>query len=126
MRLYLHLLAVAARGILAGSDQAPLLPNQLANQPIQEGLPPTSSEALLSLHRNLIETESITENEYDVGEWLTSYLRENGLQVEKQEVSHKRYNIIAYPKHRETKVLVTSHIDTVGLKSFQHGFSTHG
>jgi hypothetical protein len=103
------------------ADQAPLLPDQLLDQPAEQHLPSTSSKALLQLHRKLIETESITENEKDVGEWLASYLEENGLKVEKQKVSVKRYNILAYPKSRETKVLVSSHIDTVCFDlSFLH------
>ncbi|KAF1982371.1 Zn-dependent exopeptidase [Aulographum hederae CBS 113979] len=69
---------------------------------------------LLSLHKKLIEIESITGNEYDVGKWLAGYLESHGLTVEKQKVAEKRFNILAYPgKERKTKVLVTSHIDTV-------------
>jgi len=91
------------------AEQAPLL-----SVPSKQHLPPTSSEALLFLHRKLIETESITENEKDVGNWLVSYLQKEKLTVEKQEVSEGRFNIFAYPgKERKTKVLVTSHIDTV-------------
>jgi acetylornithine deacetylase len=69
---------------------------------------------LLDLHRNLIEIDSITGNEKKVGEWLSSYLEEHGLTVEKQYVSDDRFNVFAYPgKSRETKILVSSHIDTV-------------
>jgi acetylornithine deacetylase len=73
-----------------------------------------STKDLLSLHKKLIETESITGNEKNVGLWLADYLSSAGLTVEKQQVAKDRYNILAYlGKKRETKVLVTSHIDTV-------------
>lgn len=93
----------------AVSQQSPLLVPE--NDP--SILPPNESNALLSLHRKLVETESITENEYDVGKWLANYLREQNFTVETQEVSEKRYNIFAYGSKRETTVLVSSHIDTV-------------
>jgi acetylornithine deacetylase len=118
MRGVIPLLAFTASGVIAAAEQAPLLRNLLLDHPIEQDLPSTSSEALLQLHRKLIETESITENEKDVGEWLASYLGDNGLKVEKQQVSAKRYNILAYPKNRETKVLVSSHIDTVWFTLF--------
>lgn len=75
---------------------------------------PNTHDALVDLHRNLVEIESITGNENDVGKWLASYLRAQNLTVELQEAARGRYNVIAYPgKKRETKILVTSHIDTV-------------
>jgi acetylornithine deacetylase len=76
-------------------------------------LDPKSSKELLSLHRHLIEIESITENEKDVGKWLASYLGDRHWTVEKQEVSKNRYNLLAYGKKRETTILLSSHIDTV-------------
>lgn len=76
-------------------------------------LDPKSSKALLSLHKHLVQIESITENEHDVGKWLTSYLRDRDWTVEKQEVSKNRYNLLAYGKKRETTILLSSHIDTV-------------
>lgn len=76
-------------------------------------LDPKSSKELLYLHRKLIEIESITENEHDVGSWLTSYLRDRDWTVERQEVSESRYNLLAYGKKRETTIVLSSHIDTV-------------
>jgi acetylornithine deacetylase len=73
----------------------------------------SESHELLSLHRKLVDIESITDNEKDVGKFLTSYLRQNNFTVERQEVSDNRYNLLAYPKKRETTILVSSHIDTV-------------
>jgi acetylornithine deacetylase len=73
----------------------------------------SESQALLSLHRHLIETESITGNEKNVGDWLTTYLRSHNWTVERQEVSPDRYNLLAYGTKRETTILLTSHIDVV-------------
>jgi acetylornithine deacetylase len=94
---------------LAIPDQLPLHdPTQYESL-----LSQTESSELLYLHRKLIEIESITENEKQVGEWLASYLRDKNFTVELQEVSEGRYNILAYGTKRETTILVTSHIDTV-------------
>ncbi|KAJ4344547.1 uncharacterized protein N0V89_012291 [Didymosphaeria variabile] len=76
-------------------------------------LPESTSTELLYLHRKLVETESITSNEHDVGQWLASYLRDKNFTVETQEVSENRYNILAYGSKRHTTILVSSHIDTV-------------
>jgi acetylornithine deacetylase len=92
--------ATAPQAPLSSSDDTQLLPE-------------STSADLLYLHRKLVETESITKNEYDVGQWLASYLREKKWNVELQEVSEKRYNLLAYGKKRETTILLTSHIDTV-------------
>ncbi|KAL1595813.1 hypothetical protein SLS60_009503 [Paraconiothyrium brasiliense] len=73
----------------------------------------STSAELLYLHRKLIETESITGNERDVGQWLAAYLREKNFTVETQEVSENRYNILAHGSKRSTTILVSSHIDTV-------------
>ncbi|KAF1845933.1 Zn-dependent exopeptidase [Cucurbitaria berberidis CBS 394.84] len=76
-------------------------------------LDPSTSNELLYLHRKLIETESISSNEKDVGQWLAKYLRHHDWTVETQEVAKDRYNLLAYGKKRETTILLTSHIDTV-------------
>ena len=76
-------------------------------------LDPSTSKNLLDLHRNLIEIESITENEGKVGTWLTKYLCAHNWTVEKQEVSKGRYNLLAYGGTRETTILLSSHIDEV-------------
>ena len=72
---------------------------------------------LLSLHRSLIEVESVTGNEHRLGRLLGKYLeRRHNLTVELQQVEEKRYNVFAYPKSVQdgkSRVLVTSHIDTV-------------
>ena len=76
---------------------------------------------LLSLHRGLVEIESITGNEYAVGQYLVDYLHQQNYTVQKQEVAEakeepSRFNILAYPpgsKSHQPRVLLTSHIDTV-------------
>ncbi|KAF1971525.1 Zn-dependent exopeptidase [Bimuria novae-zelandiae CBS 107.79] len=87
----------------------------LQQVPVQaeDTLPKDSASELLYLHRKLVEIESITGNEGDVGQWLASYLREKNFTVETQEVSENRHNILAYGSKRSTTILVSSHIDTV-------------
>jgi len=69
---------------------------------------------LVDLHRNLTTIESISGNELKVGEWLDSFLQEQGYSTHAQEVDKERYNILAWRgNNRNAKTLVTSHIDTV-------------
>ncbi|KAN0122602.1 Zn-dependent exopeptidase [Hyaloscypha variabilis] len=80
----------------------------------------SSSSKLLALHKSLVEIESITGHEHDVAQYLVDYLTLQGLTVETQVVGPgldgrgKRQNLLAYiGQQRKTKVLVSSHIDTV-------------
>jgi acetylornithine deacetylase len=92
--------------------------------PIQDLLSPTpdssSPEALLALHKALIEHESITSNEDGVAQFLVRYFESKNFTVETQDVApypdstKPRQNILAYVgKTRKTRTLVSSHIDTV-------------
>jgi acetylornithine deacetylase len=79
-----------------------------------------SKSNLLTLHKALVKIESITGHEHEVGEYLIDYLSLLNLTVEAQDVGPgldgrgQRRNILAYiGKERKTKVLVSSHIDTV-------------
>ena len=75
---------------------------------------PHYSNDLVGLHKNLTTIESISLNELKVGQWLKSYLEDQGYSTEAQEVDKDRYNILAWSgKNRNAKTLVTSHIDTV-------------
>lgn len=95
---------------LAFADQIPL-----RDAPTQRPLSDRMSKQLLALHKSLVKTESISGNELKVGKFLTEYLEKHDWTVQRQKVAEKRYNILAYPgKSAETKILVTSHIDTVG------------
>jgi acetylornithine deacetylase len=70
--------------------------------------------SLLALHKSLIEIESISSNEWNVASYLQSYLQDVGLTVELHHVENNRSNVYAYVgQKRDTKLLVTSHIDTV-------------
>ncbi|KAK5943545.1 hypothetical protein PMZ80_004553 [Knufia obscura] len=96
-----------------------------------------SSSSLLSLHRALVEVESISGNELSVGELVVSTLEAHNFSVTTQSVpdvnnaSAKRWNIYAVPdatkyssshdsspaknkdKPAQPKVILSSHIDTV-------------
>ncbi|CAD0022935.1 unnamed protein product [Aureobasidium pullulans] len=89
-------------------------------QPIGASEPNTISSSwtkeLISLHLHLITTESISGNEYDVGKWLSKYLKDDDWTIETQKVNNdsSRLNILAYPgKVRNPDLLISSHIDTV-------------
>ncbi|ERF70239.1 hypothetical protein EPUS_00427 [Endocarpon pusillum Z07020] len=116
-------------------DQSPL-----SQDPISEVI---SASPLLSFHRSLCQTESISNNENAVGNYLFSYLKKHHFHVLRQEVPQpadstdkkKRFNVFAWPKadiNASTpildlvdeekddvlgdfvpKVILTSHIDTV-------------
>ncbi|KAF7867385.1 hypothetical protein EAF04_005468 [Stromatinia cepivora] len=82
----------------------------------------SGSLSLLKLHKSLVEIESISGNEHNVGAFLVSYLKKQNLTVEIQDVNFvessssgkKRQNVLAYiGEKRRTRTLVTSHIDTV-------------
>ena len=87
---------------------------------VASGVPFLSSTSdLVAFHKNLTEIESITYNEQEVGEWLSSSLEQQGYNVEKQYLDDDsgRFNVYAYPgKTRETDTLVSSHIDTVSIR----------
>ncbi len=76
---------------------------------------------LFSLHRDLVNVESISNNEHNVGVFLESYLKDHNYTVERQYLDfiqskkkNARFNLVAYAgSKRQTPVLLTSHIDTV-------------
>lgn len=82
-----------------------------------------SSSPLLSFHRDLVEIESLSGNEHDVGLFVAQFLEARNFTVVKQEVppvkdqekTKTRYNIYAVPKSytQPPSILLTSHIDTV-------------
>lgn len=89
-----------------------------------------SHSPLLSLHREICEIESISNNELAVAKFLVSYLRAHNFTVTTQKVPQpsgsdykgkERWNVFAVPDAKKfgsttdhgPKVLLTSHIDTV-------------
>ncbi|KAM0193444.1 hypothetical protein ACHAPI_007765 [Fusarium lateritium] len=69
---------------------------------------------LLELHKALVERPSITGSEKPVTDFLKTYLEDVGFTVEIQTVADQRDNVFAYYNNtRDTRVLVTSHVDTV-------------
>jgi acetylornithine deacetylase len=118
MRLLSQLLCLTLSFSPIFAGQFPLAPPTPPGYE-QGELSVVAKSELLYLHRKLVEIESISGNEKRVGDWLAPYLEEHGLTVEKQHVSKDRFNLLAYPgKESKTKILVTSHIDTVGVLDF--------
>ncbi|KAG5660108.1 hypothetical protein KAF25_003630 [Fusarium avenaceum] len=73
-----------------------------------------SSSPLLELHKALVERPSTSGSEKPVTDFLKTYLEGAGLTVEIQPVADQRDNVFAYYNDtRDTRVLVTSHVDTV-------------
>ncbi|KAK6206891.1 hypothetical protein QIS74_13379 [Colletotrichum tabaci] len=71
------------------------------------------TEALISLHKTLVEADSTTKSEALGTQALKTYLETN-FTVELQTVEGDRQNVYAYPGNgRKARVLLTSHIDTV-------------
>ena len=66
---------------------------------------------IFKLTRDLIDIESISGNEGDVGHYLSEYLLRAGFDVELQEVASNRLNVIA--RVGDPRVTLSTHIDTV-------------
>lgn len=86
---------------------------------------PAYREALLALHKHLVEIPSTTGLEHDAGDFLVDYFISKSWNYEIQPVESRdntpenkgRFNVIAWPPSTDEtpkpKVLVTSHIDCV-------------
>jgi acetylornithine deacetylase len=73
-----------------------------------------SKDSLISLHKALVSQPSITGSEGNVSPFLINYLKSKGFTVKAQPVAGSRENVFAYiGKSPKTRILVTSHIDTV-------------
>ncbi|KAG7826690.1 hypothetical protein KL919_003655 [Ogataea angusta] len=74
---------------------------------------PLKARSLIEFHKEITQIDSEVGNEYDVVHYLADYLSAQGLTVELQLVEEGRENVYAYlGEQRNTKVLLTSHIDT--------------
>lgn len=101
---------------LAVAAQDPLSPSPSSNSSA-----PPYRDSLVSLHKSLVDLNSTTGSEADLGEFLIDYLTEQGFVAERQTLpssnnSAVRFNVVAWPASRQSnssKVVVTSHIDTV-------------
>ena len=69
---------------------------------------------LVALTRALVDIDSTTGREGEVGRWLADYLRRIGLTVTEQPVDAARFNIIAVPQgDAEPVVVFSTHVDCV-------------
>ncbi|GMF14830.1 unnamed protein product [[Candida] boidinii] len=100
--------------IISGSHTKSSLPHlPLHDIDLDVTLKPLDSDGLFSLHKQLIQISSISGNERNISLLLGDYLTNMGLTVEYIQ-SGSRFNLYAYlGKTRDTKVMLTSHIDTV-------------
>jgi acetylornithine deacetylase len=66
---------------------------------------------IVSLTRSLVDIDSTTGREGDVGRWLAEYLRGRGFAVTEQPVDATRFNVIAVPV--APAVVFSTHVDCV-------------
>ncbi len=66
---------------------------------------------IFNLTRELIDIESVSGNEGEVGKFLGQFLANTGFQVDLQEVGTGRFNVIA--RSGDPRVMLSTHIDTV-------------
>lgn len=120
MRLLSLLAAGSATAIplRTAFPQSPLMPTMGSSQDRPEDV--INASPLLSFHREIVEIDSVTGNEHDVGDYIVQYLENQSFTVVKQELPSEsnntkpRFNIYAYPANNPTpEILLTSHIDTV-------------
>lgn len=117
MKLYkfLILLAGVFRPLAAVAQESP------TPTPTSSPSAPPYRDSLISLHKSLVDFNSTSGNEAEVGEFLINYLTEQGFVAERQTLPSSngfavRFNVVAWPNSRDSnssKIVVTSHIDTV-------------
>ncbi|KAF4953477.1 hypothetical protein FSARC_12367 [Fusarium sarcochroum] len=105
--------------VLGGSDPAPVTSKS------KDTDAPSYRSELLSLHKSLIETSSVSGTEHDVGKWLESYLVKRGYTTARQKLDpfentpdgKPRFNLLAWRQDKKNpfdpKIAVSSHIDVV-------------
>ncbi|CAK7231123.1 hypothetical protein SBRCBS47491_007824 [Sporothrix bragantina] len=116
-QLYLAWLATATAALASQNAQVPLQDSNVDFIPGSVspsiGSPPYSDD-LVALHKSLVQIPSITGSEGNATAFLRSYLQGRGFTVETQPAAPGRDNLLAYyGTTRQTRILVTSHIDTV-------------
>ena len=112
--------AAAAFPLHPASPQSPL--GSTMSSSSHHGLQDiVNASPLLSFHRDIVQIESITGNEHNVGEFIARFLEAHDFTVVKQVIpsaanndSSNRFNVYAYPSNNpDPQILLTSHIDTV-------------
>ncbi|KAF7541543.1 hypothetical protein G7Z17_g11942 [Cylindrodendrum hubeiense] len=108
---------------LCAEEQAPLVGSSHQASAWSDNDAPSYRSELLSLHKALIETESISGTEHDVGEVLVQYLADLGYTTQIQPVPPRnntpadkdRFNVLAWRAgiRHDPKVMLSSHIDVV-------------
>jgi acetylornithine deacetylase len=68
---------------------------------------------LVKLTRELVDIESITNNEKNVGEYLVKYLRQLNYRVEEMPVEEDRFNVYAEVDGQSPELVFSTHMDTV-------------
>ena len=104
---------------LVASEQQPLFQHSSGSDRDNSIMDVINASPFLSFHRDLVQTESISGNETEVGSLVAEFLEAHNFTVIKQAVNSadaSRFNIFAYPSSlgsQQPEILLTSHIDTV-------------
>jgi len=73
----------------------------------------TDAVDIVALTRALVDIDSTTGREGDVGRWLADYLRGRDFAVSEQPVDAARFNILAGPKNVSPAIVFSTHLDCV-------------
>lgn len=112
-----HQLNQQSNGIEIGEIESQLSEsdsNQLKQFQLEDSFADHNNK-LFALHKHLVETKSVTNDELMVALYLKQVFIEIGLHVHLQKVEEDRYNVFAFKGRMKDKkkVVLTSHIDTV-------------
>ncbi|CAO2647921.1 Nn.00g088430.m01.CDS01 [Neocucurbitaria sp. VM-36] len=113
------LFAIASAAPQAASPSSVV--NSVAPSPSTTAVSLTTEERdeLFSLHEELVNIPSISNDEVECADFVSDYLEELGYYVDKVPVGNtSTYNVFAYPQELKDEgalpeVLITSHVDTV-------------
>jgi len=111
---------VSATPTEKAKPEAPETASQAAVGPIQ----PLRLRKLL---RRLVDIYSPSGKEGDVLDYARNWLKRQGLEVHRQEVDDRRYNLVVLPKGGEVKLALIGHLDTVTAYDLENlGYEDEG
>ena len=119
---FLSLLFVAYASAAPQASQVTAISSSATASSSPSAVPSLTTEErdeLFSLHEELVNIPSISNDELECADYVSEYLGELGYYVEKVPVGNtSTYNVFAYPQALKDEgvwpeVLITSHLDTV-------------
>jgi acetylornithine deacetylase len=80
---------------------------------LNEAPGPIQPQRLRKLLKRLVDIYSPSGKEGDVLDYARGWLKRQGLEVHRQEVDDRRYNLVVAPENGEVKLALIGHLDTV-------------